>query len=159
AVSKYTAEDYCKGLHDIFGLGTISLRYFNVYGHRQSPHSKYAAIIPAFIDATLNDQYPVIYVDVTHSRDFTSLRHFVYANLLAAEAPKLQGEVINIGTGSQIVLNDLVNDINAILGKNIPAKHTTARQGDVKHSLADIRLAEKLIGYRPSTSFHDGLKH
>src|SRR5699024_11693676 len=109
--------------------------------------------------AKLKDQFPIIYGNATQSREFTYVEDIVSANPLAAEATKLQGEVINIGTGSQIVLNDLVNDINAILGKNIPAKHTAARQGDVKHSLADIRLAEKLIGYRPSTSFHDGLKH
>src|SRR5699024_8386623 len=159
AVSKYTGEHYCNVFHDIFGLETISLRYFNVFGPRQSPQSKYAAVIPAFIEAILNDQSPVIYGDGTQSRDFTYVEDVVSANLLAAEAPKLQGEVINIGTGSQIVLNDLVNDINAILGKNIPAKHTAARQGDVKHSLADIRLANELISYHPSTSFHDGLEH
>ena len=158
AVSKYTGEHYCKVFHDIFGLETISLRYFNVFGPRQSPHSKYAAVIPAFIEAILNDQSPIIYGDGTQSRDFTYVEDVVSANLLAAEAPKLQGEVINIGTGSQIVLNDLVDNINIILGKNISAKHIAARQGDVKHSLADIRLANELIGYHPSTSFHDGLK-
>lgn len=159
AVSKYTGEHYCKIFHDIFGLETISLRYFNVFGPRQSPHSKYAAVIPAFIEAILNDQSPIIYGDGTQSRDFTYVEDVVSANLLAAEAPKLQGEVTNIGTGSQIVLNDLVDNINIILGKNISAKHTAARQGDVKHSLADIRLANELIGYQPFTSFHDGLKH
>ena len=159
AVSKYTGEHYCKVFHDIFGLETISLRYFNVFGPRQSPHSKYAAVIPAFIEAILNDQSPIIYGDGTQSRDFTYVEDVVSANLLAAEAPKLQGEVINIGTGSQIVLNDLVDNINIILGKNISAKHIAARQGDVKHSLADIRLANELISYHPSTPFHNGLKH
>ena len=159
AVSKYTGEHYCKVFHDIFGLETISLRYFNVFGPRQSPHSKYAAVIPAFIEAILNDQSPIIYGDGTQSRDFTYVEDVVSANLLATEAPKLQGEVINVGTGSQIVLNDLVDNINVLLGKNISAKHIAARQGDVKHSLADIRLANELIGYHPSTSFHDGLKH
>src|SRR5690625_1113413 len=158
AVSKYTGEHYCKVFHNIFGLETISLRYFNVFGPRQSPHSKYAAVIPAFIEAILNDQSPIIYGDGTQSRDFTYVEDVVSANLLAAEAPKLQGEVINIGTGSQIVLNDLVDNINVLLGKNISAKYIAARQGDVKHSLADIRLANELIGYHPSTSFHDGLK-
>src|SRR5699024_4371434 len=116
------------------------------------------AVIPAFIEAILNDQSPVIYGDGTQSRDFTYVEDIVSANLLAAEAPKLQGEVINIGTGSQIVLNDLVNDINAILGKNIHAKHTAAQQGDVKHSMEDVRLDNELISYRPATSFHEGLK-
>src|SRR5699024_2154897 len=158
AVSKYTGENYCKVFHDIFGLETISLRYFNVFGPTQSPHSIYAAVITAHIRAIINDNTPIIYGDGTQSRDFTYVEDVVSANLLDAEAPKLQGEVINIGTGSQIVLNDLVDNINVLLGKNISAKYIAARQGDVKHSLADIRLANELIGYHPSTSFHDGLK-
>src|SRR5699024_10186243 len=104
AVSKYTGEHNRKVCHDIFGLETISLRYFNVFGPRQSPHSRYAAVIPAFIEAILNDQSPIIYGDGTQSRDFTYVEDVVSSNLLAAEAPKLQGEVINIGTGTQIVL-------------------------------------------------------
>lgn len=159
AVSKYTGEHYCKVFHYLYGLETVSLRYFNVFGPHQDPHSKYAAVIPAFIGAILNDHSPLMYGDGTQSRDFTYIDNVVSANLLAAEAPKLQGEVINVGTGSQIVLNELIMYINTILGKNLPAKYTAERQGDVKHSLADITLAEKLIGYRPSVSFHDGLKN
>src|SRR5699024_3797081 len=124
AVSRYTGVYYCNVVHDIFGLETMSLRCISVFGPRQSLQSTYAAVIPAFIEAILNDQSTVIYGDGRQSRDFTYVEDIVSANLLAAEAPKLQGEVINIGTGSQIVLNDLVNDINAILGENIPAKHT-----------------------------------
>lgn len=157
AVSKYAGEHYCKVFHYLYGLETVSFRYFNVFGPHQDPHSEYAAVIPAFIESILNDQPPLIYGDGTQSRDFTYIDNVVAANLLAAEAPKLQGEVINVGSGSQIILNDLVRYINTTLGKNIPAKYTAERQGDVKHSLADIQLAEKLIGYRPSISFHDGL--
>lgn len=159
AVSKYAGELYCKVFHHLYGLETISLRYFNVFGPHQDPNSKYAAVIPAFIKSILNNESPVIYGDGTQSRDFTYIDNVVAANLLAANAPKLQGEVINIGNGSQIALNELVMYINNILGKNIPVAYTAERQGDVKHSLADISLAEKLIGYRPSTSFHEGLKH
>lgn len=157
AVSKYVGEHYCKAFHYLYGLETISLRYFNVFGPRQDPYSKYAAVIPAFIESILNDQSPLIYGDGTQSRDFTYIDNVVSANLLAAEAPKLQGEVVNVGSGSQIMLNDLVNDINTIAGKNLPATYTAKRKGDVKHSLADIQLAKKLIGYRPATPFHDGL--
>ncbi|WP_179134510.1 SDR family oxidoreductase [Oceanobacillus timonensis] len=157
AVSKYTGEHYCKVFHHLYGLETISLRYFNVFGPRQDPYSEYAAVIPAFIASILNDQSPLIYGDGTQSRDFTYIDNVVLANLLAAEAPKLQGEVINIGSGSRTDLNELVKYINTILGKNIPPTYMAERQGDVKHSLADIQLAEKLIGYRPSVSFHDGL--
>lgn len=159
AVSKYAGELYCKVFHHLYGLETISLRYFNVFGPHQDPNSRYAAVIPAFIKSILNNESPVIYGDGTQSRDFTYIDNVVAANLLAANAPKLQGEVINIGNGSQIALNELVMYINNILGKNIPVAYTAERQGDVKHSLADISLAEKLIGYRPSTSFHEGLKH
>lgn len=159
AVSKYAGELYCKVFHHLYGLETISLRYFNVFGPHQDPNSRYAAVIPAFIKSILNNESPVIYGDGTQSRDFTYIDNVVAANLLAANAPKLQGEVINIGNGSQIALNELVMYINNILGKDIPVAYTAERQGDVKHSLADISLAEKLIGYRPSTSFHEGLKH
>ncbi|MBY7142190.1 SDR family oxidoreductase [Virgibacillus sp. NKC19-3] len=157
AVSKYVGEHYCRVFHDLHGLETISLRYFNVFGPHQDPHSEYAAVIPAFITSMLNDQHPFIYGDGTQSRDFTYIDNVVLANLLAAEAPKLQGEVINIGSGSRISLNNLVTRINTMLGKNISPKYTIERQGDVKHSLADIQLAKEIIGYHPSVSFHDGL--
>jgi len=157
AVSKYVGEHYCKVFHYLHGIETISLRYFNVFGPGQDPHSKYAAVIPAFIESILNDRSPIIYGDGKQSRDFTYIDNVVSANLLAAEAPHLQGDVINIGSGSEIVLNDLIKSINTILGKNIPASYTAERQGDVKHSRADIELAEKTIGYRPIVPFHEGL--
>ncbi|MFS0751281.1 SDR family oxidoreductase [Oceanobacillus sp. 1P07AA] len=158
AVSKYTGELYCRVFYEIYGLETISLRYFNVFGPRQNPYSKYAAVIPAFIDSIIHDQSPIIYGDGTQSRDFTYIDNIVSANLLAATAKKLQGEVINIGTGSQIQLNELVDRINNILGKNIPAIHTEDRAGDVKHSLADIQRAKKIINYEPITTFDEGLE-
>ncbi len=158
AVSKYSGELYCKVFYDLHGLETISLRYFNVFGPRQDPHSKYAAVIPSFITSIRDNQSPTIFGDGSQSRDFTFIGNVVSANLLAANAPKLQGEVVNIGSGSRIDLNTLIAEINSILGKNIQANYDRERPGDVKHSLADIRLAEELLGYRPIVSFNEGLR-
>jgi nucleoside-diphosphate-sugar epimerase len=158
AVSKYAGELYCKVFHNLYGLETVSLRYFNVFGPRQDPNSKYAAVIPSFIKAMLNDQPPTIFGDGTQSRDFTFIDNVVSANLLAANAPKLQGESVNIGGGASIDLNSLVDEINSLLGKHIQASYGPERPGDVKHSLADIHLAEKLIAYRPTVSFREGLR-
>lgn len=158
AVSKYTGELYCKVFYNLYGLETVSLRYFNVFGPRQDPNSKYAAVIPSFIKAMLNDKPPTIFGDGTQSRDFTFIDNVVAANLLAANAPKLQGESVNIGGGASIDLNSLVDEINVLLGKQIQANYGSERPGDVKHSLADIHLAEKLIAYRPIVSFQEGLR-
>ncbi|ALA52361.1 SDR family oxidoreductase [Shouchella clausii] len=158
AVSKYTGELYCKVFYNLYGLETVSLRYFNVFGPRQDPNSKYAAVIPSFIKAMLNDKPPTIFGDGTQSRDFTFIDNVVAANLLAANAPKLQGESVNIGGGASIDLNSLVDEINVLLGKQIQANYGSERPGDVKHSLADIHLAEKLIAYRPTVSFQEGLR-
>ncbi|QQK79598.1 SDR family oxidoreductase [Salicibibacter cibi] len=158
AVSKYAAERYCKAFYEVYGLETISLRYFNVFGPNQDPHSEYAAVIPKFILTLLSHQPPLIYGDGKQSRDFTYIDNIVSANLLAAEAPKLQGEAINIGSGERIDLMTLVKKINEILGTDIAPIYTFERVGDVMHSLADLQLAESLIGYRPEISFSDGLK-
>lgn len=158
AVSKYTGELYCKVFYNLYSLETVSLRYFNVFGPRQDPNSKYAAVIPSFIKAMLNDKPPTIFGDGTQSRDFTFIDNVVAANLLAANAPKLQGESVNIGGGASIDLNSLVDEINVLLGKQIQANYGPERPGDVKHSLADIHLAEKLIAYRPTVSFQEGLR-
>lgn len=158
AVSKYTGELYCKVFYFLYGLETISLRYFNVFGPRQDPSSLYAAVIPKFILNILNDQSPVIYGDGHQSRDFTYIDNVVSANLLAAEAPKLSGDVVNVGTGTNINLNLLVSKINRILHKEITPIHTNDREGDVKHSLASIEKINKLLGYKPIISFEEGLK-
>ncbi|MDQ0300701.1 UDP-glucose 4-epimerase [Salibacterium salarium] len=157
AVSKYAGEHYCKAFHEIHGLETLSLRYFNVFGPKQDPYSEYSAVIPKFIHSVLRDQSPTIYGDGTQSRDFTYIDNVVSANILAAEAAHLSGEVINIGSGEQIDLNQLVSKINKKLGKEIKPTYAAERVGDVKHSLADITRAEKLIGYRPNVSFTKGL--
>lgn len=158
AVSKYTGELYCKVFYEIYGLETMSLRYFNVYGPKQDPDSEYAAVVPKFIQSILDDQLPIIYGDGTQSRDFTYIENVVSANLLASQVSKLSGEVINVGSGESIDLNNLVTKINGITGKQIKPFYTEKRQGDVKHSLADIQRAYNLIGYNPTISFEEGLR-
>jgi UDP-glucose 4-epimerase len=158
AVAKLTGEYYCSVFYNIYGLETISLRYFNVFGPYQDPASQYAAAIPAFVTAILKDEPPTIYGDGEQSRDFTYVDNVVDANLLAARARCTKGEVINIACGRAVTVNEIVDMINNLLGKNIKPIYTDPRPGDVKHSLADITAAKKLIGFKPTVSFHDGLQ-
>ena len=158
AVGKLVGEYYCSVFSEVFGLETISLRYFNVFGPQQDPTSQYAAAIPAFVTAILKDEPPTIYGDGEQSRDFTYVDNVVDANLLAARAERTKGEVINIACGQAVTVNEIIDMINNLLGKNVKPKYTAPRPGDVKHSLADITAAEKLIGFEPAVSFHDGLQ-
>jgi len=158
AAAKLFGEYYCSVFSNVFGLETISLRYFNVFGPHQDPTSQYAAAIPAFVTAILTDQSPTIYGDGEQSRDFTYIDNVVEANLLAARAKKTSGEVINIACGEAVTVNEIIAIINALVGKNVKSNYTDSRPGDVKHSLADITLAEKLIGFKPIISFEQGLK-
>jgi len=158
AAAKLFGEYYCSVFSKIFGLETISLRYFNVFGPYQNPKSQYAAAIPAFVTSILNDRPPTIYGDGEQSRDFTYVENVVEANLLAARAPKTAGEVINIACGQRITLNEVIRLINRILGKEIRPIYAPPRAGDVRHSLADIQKAQKLIGYKPVVSFEEGLR-
>jgi UDP-glucose 4-epimerase len=158
AVAKLTGEYYCSVFYNIYGLQTISLRYFNVFGPYQDPASQYAAAIPAFVTAILKDESPTIYGDGEQSRDFTYIDNVVHANLLAARANQTKGEVINIACGQAVTVNEIIDMINTLLGKNVKPKYTDPRPGDVKHSLADITAAQKLINFKPLVSFHEGLK-
>ncbi|MDQ0255327.1 UDP-glucose 4-epimerase [Evansella vedderi] len=158
AVSKYAGELYCKVYYEIYGLKTISPRYFNVFGPKQDPYSEYAAVIPKFIDMLIRNESPTIYGDGKQSRDFTFIDNVVSANLLAAEASKLGGEVVNIGFGKRHNLNYLVTCINKILEKNFYPIYQDNRAGDVKHSLADIQLAKKLLNYETKVSFEEGMR-
>jgi len=158
AASKLGGEYYCKVFFTVFGLETISLRYFNVFGPHQDPTSQYAAAIPAFVTAILKDKPPTIYGDGEQSRDFTYVDNVVDANLLAARAKKTSGEVINIACGKAVTVNEIIGMINNLKGKDIKPVYTDPRLGDVKHSLADITAAEKLIGYKPKVSFEQGLQ-
>jgi nucleoside-diphosphate-sugar epimerase len=158
AVAKLTGEYYCSVFYNIYGLETVSLRYFNVFGPYQDPASQYAAAIPAFVTAILKDEPPTIYGDGEQSRDFTYIDNVVGANLLAARASQTKGEVINIACGQAVTVNEIIDIINELLGKNVKPKYTDPRPGDLKHSLADITAAKELIGFEPTVSFRDGLK-
>ncbi|HPD45453.1 MAG TPA: SDR family oxidoreductase [Anaerohalosphaeraceae bacterium] len=157
AVAKLVGEHYCSVFYTVFGLETVSLRYFNVFGPYQDPTSQYAAAIPAFVTSVLRGVSPVIYGDGEQSRDFTFIDNVVEANLLAARAKATHGEVINIACAERVTINEVVRLINEIVGAKVPARYEPMRPGDVKHSLADISLAEQVIGYRPVISFKDGL--
>ncbi len=158
AVGKLVGEYYCSVFTRVFGLETISLRYFNVFGPNQDPKSQYAAAIPAFVTAILKNQPPTIYGDGQQSRDFTYIDNVVEANLLAARVNKTDGEVINIACGQAVTVNEIIDMINDSLGKNVKPIYTYPRPGDVKHSLADITAAKNLIGYKPAISFEQGLQ-
>ncbi|RKY11974.1 MAG: LPS biosynthesis protein WbpP [Planctomycetota bacterium] len=158
AAAKLAGEYYCKVFHTVFGLETVSLRYFNVFGPYQDPTSQYAAAIPAFVTAILNDEQPTVYGDGEQSRDFTYVDNVVEANLLAARAKQTKGEVVNIACGERITINAVIELVNELLGKDIEPAYADPRPGDVKHSLADISLAQKAIGYRPVVDFGAGLK-
>jgi len=158
AAAKLMGEYYCKVFSGVYGLQTISLRYFNVFGPHQDPTSQYAAAIPAFVTSILKDKPPTIYGDGTQSRDFTYVDNVVDANLLAARAKQTKGEVVNIACGQAVTVNEIINMINELCGKNSRPIYTASRPGDVKHSLADITLAKKLIAFTPKVSFRQGLE-
>jgi len=158
AAAKLVGEYYCSVFYKVFGLETISLRYFNVFGPQQDPTSQYAAAIPAFVTAILKGEPPTIYGDGEQSRDFTYVDNVVEANLLAARAKQTKGEVINIACGEAVTVNAIIDMINDLLDKDIKPNYTDPRPGDVKHSLADITLAEKLIGYKTKVPFREGLR-
>ncbi len=157
AAAKLAGEMYMKAFQECYGIETVSLRYFNVFGPRQNPKSQYAAAIPLFITAIMQDRSPIVYGDGEQSRDFTYVENVVRANLLAADAPEAPGRTFNVGCGSAITVNQVIAFINKALGKDIPSEFQPSRVGDVKHSLADISLARKLLAYEPTTSFEEGL--
>ncbi|MGD0596239.1 MAG: SDR family oxidoreductase [Sedimentisphaerales bacterium] len=158
AAAKLMGEYYCSVFYKVFGLETISLRYFNVFGPHQDPTSQYAAAIPAFVTSILKDKPPTIYGDGEQTRDFTYVDNVVEANLLAARAKQTKGEVVNIACGEAITVNAIIDMINKIVGKNIKPTYAPSNKGDVKHSLANISQAKKLIGFKPVVSFKDGLR-
>ncbi len=158
AVQKLTGEHYCNVFATCFGLSTIALRYFNVFGPRQNPKSQYAAAIPAFITAINEDRPPTVYGDGEQTRDFTFIKNVVNANLKAATAgDDASGQVMNIACGTAISVNRIIAMINEALGKHVQPEYVPQRAGDIKHSLADISKAQQLIGYEPSVSIEDGL--
>jgi UDP-glucose 4-epimerase len=157
AVNKLTGEEYCKVFTRLYGLPTVSLRYFNVFGPRQDPKSQYAAVIPAFIASALSGKRPTIYGDGLQTRDFTFVKNVVLANLASCTTDRADGEAVNIACAERISLLDLVSHINKQLGTNIDPTFEPERPGDVKHSLAAIGKAEALLDFRPAVDFAEGL--
>lgn len=158
AVAKLTCEYYLQAFHECYGLETVSLRYFNVFGPRQDPNSEYSAVIPLFITRCLRGESPIIHGDGEQSRDFTYVSNNVSANLLAARTKDVAGKVFNIACGRSYTLLQLLAEINGILGSDIKPQMAPARTGDVRHSLADIRAAEKALGYKVEVDFKQGLR-
>lgn len=157
ALSKYWTEKLAVQFADLYDINTVALRYFNVFGPRQDPHSDYAAVIPKFINLMLNGEQPPIYGDGEQSRDFTYIDNVLQANIKAAKS-NVSGEVFNVACNDRITVNELVTAINEILGKDIDPVHEDPRPGDVRHSQADVSKARRMIGYQPEVSFQEGLE-
>jgi UDP-glucose 4-epimerase len=158
AVHKLTGEYYCRIFWQLYGLETVALRYFNVFGPRQDPQSEYAAVIPKFITRILTGQSPTVFGDGRQTRDFSYVDNVVAANLAGCVAPKAAlGEAFNIACGGRISLLDLVASINRTLGKNIQPKLDPPRPGDIQHSQADVSKADRLMNYRPQIDFAEGI--
>ena len=159
AVAKLVGEYYAQVFTRVYGLESLCLRYFNVFGPRQDPSSQYSGVISRFISALLSDERPVIYGDGETSRDFTYVENVVEANLKAAETKKGIGEVINIANGERITLNQLLQEIKQLTGKtNIDAEYREFRRGDVRHSLADISRAREYLEFSPRVGLREGLE-
>ena len=160
AVQKLAGEQYMKAFYRVYGLETVSLRYFNVFGPFQDPSSMYSGVLAKFCQSMLRGETPTIYGDGEQSRDFTYIDNTVAGSLLAATAPakEVAGRMFNVATGIRITLNDTVKILRRITGYTGEVKHGPERAGDIKHSLADISLAQKHMGYQPTVSFEDGLE-
>lgn len=159
AVGKLVGEYYGQVFTNVYGLETVSLRYFNVFGPRQDPGSQYSGVISRFMSALVNGEQPVIYGDGGQSRDFTFVSNVVDANLRAAESADAVGKVINVANGRQVTLNELLEIMKNVTGKSTAAaRYEPLRVGDVRHSLADISLARSLLGYEPRVGLEEGLR-
>ncbi|HQU74020.1 MAG TPA: SDR family oxidoreductase [Calditrichia bacterium] len=158
AVSKMAGERYCQVFAQIYGLHTVALRYFNIFGPRQNPNSQYSAVIPKFIMAILQDRSPMIYGDGEQSRDFTYVANAVEANIRATEVDCPPGIVMNCAVHDRTDLNTLVEKINGILGKNVAPAYAEARAGDIKHSFADIERLKMNLKFEPPVGFDEGLR-
>ena len=158
ALQKWAGERYCKLYFDLYGLQTVSLRYFNVFGPQQDPHSEYSAVIPKFISALFSRQPITVYGDGEQSRDFTYVENVVDANMAALHAHGAPGHVFNIGSGERISLNRLIKVLEDMLGTIATVRYTESRPSDVRHSLADITLARQILGYNPTVLIEEGLR-
>ena len=158
AAGKLAGEHLCRAFSECYGLSTVSLRYFNVFGPHQDPNSQYAAVIPKFIAAYLTRRRPVVYGDGLQSRDFTYVDNVVDANLKAAEATTLRGETVNVACGRSITLLELLETLTEIFGYHLEPEMAPPRKGDVRHSRADLSRARELLGYEPRVDFSEGLR-
>ena len=158
ALTKLTGEKYCVIFHRAYGLPTVCLRYFNIFGPRQNPDSPYSGVISRFVSAALEGRRPTVCGDGEQSRDFTFVENAVQANLLACAAEGVSGQVFNVGTGERCTLNDVLRVLSGIAGKKLDAEYVAPRSGDVRHSLADIERARRLLGYDPKVRFDEGLR-
>lgn len=157
-VAKLAGEYYCQAFHAAYGLETVALRYFNVFGERQDPQSEYAAVIPKFITRMQRGQSPIIFGTGEQSRDFTYIANVVHGNLLASQSQDAVGQVMNVATGGRVSLLDLVDTLNRVMETNLPAIHEPARAGDIMHSQAAIDKAAELLDFAPIVSFEEGLR-
>ena len=157
-VSKYAGELYAQTFGRCYGLETVCLRYFNIFGPRQDPDSPYSGVLSRFAAAFLEEQPPVVYGDGEQTRDFTYVDNAVQANLLACEAPSAPGAVFNVGTGARVSLNQTLEQFQRISGKKLEVKYEPAREGDIRDSQADITKAREVLGYEPSVMFEEGLE-
>jgi len=159
ALQKLVGEQYCQLFTQLYGLETVTTRYFNVFGPRQDPSSPYSGVISLFSTALLEGRQPIIYGDGEQTRDFTYVANVVDGVLRACEAPKAAGQVVNVATGGRISLNQLLATMNRLLGTDIKPIYQEARAGDVKDSQADISRAAALLGFKPAVSLEEGLRH
>jgi len=159
-LTKLVGEHYLRLFHELYGLETVTLRYYNVFGPRQNPKSEYAAVIPAFVSHLLRGESPTVYGDGEQSRDFTYVENVVDANLLVmeADAERVRPGLFNIAVGGRHSLNELLAILRELLGTEVGATYTDARPGDIKHSQADITRARERLGYVPRVSFREGLE-
>ncbi|HWP66356.1 MAG TPA: SDR family oxidoreductase [Candidatus Limnocylindria bacterium] len=158
AVAKLAAEHYCRTFARLYGLETVSLRYFNVFGPRQDPESKYSAVIPRFLEQALRHEPLEVHGDGLQSRDFTYIDNVVQGNLLAMDAPGVSGEVFNLACGSQHTLLAIADAIGAFLGRTLERRHVAPRPGDVRHTKADISKIQQMMGYQPTVLFDEGMR-
>ena len=158
ALQKLVGERYCQLYHELYGLETVCLRYFNVFGPGQDPHSEYSAVIPKFINRILAGQPLTVFGDGEQSRDFTYVENVVRGNLAALYARQAAGKVFNVAYGERTSLNTLIQILERILGVKAAVRYEMARKGDVRHSLADLRLAQSVLGYEPKIGIEQGLK-
>ncbi len=158
AAAKLAGEHYCRCFTEVYGLETVRLRFFNIFGPRQDPRSPYSGVISLFVAALLEGRTPTIFGDGLQTRDFCYVANVVQAMMKAAQAPAASGNVYNIGTGRSITVLELIEELNRILGTNVQAKHAPPRAGDIRYSQADITRARRDLGYEPSVSFSEGLR-